>query len=154
VTQDLTRDQVEYARAALDTGYLRLVESAYAAHVMTDYRLFAGGKLVGKAKGEPALPYERANHAPPMRNWRLREFHAAEARAVPPVPRVAGRAAYGCRRAALDAANAAQTSMKGIQALGGWTDPTTPQAIYAESENRAGRQEARDVRAKLRGESE
>ena len=77
-------------------------------------------------------------------------FHDAERKAEVPV--IKGRAAYGLRRAAVDAAKAAKISREGMQEHGGWVDNQMPDRIYADQEREYAREEARDVRAKIRGE--
>jgi len=39
-----------------------------------------------------------------------------------------------------------------LKALGGWSSTAVPKGVYAEQGNRLGRRQARDFKAKLRGE--
>jgi len=70
------------------------------------------------------------------------------------VPKVKGRAAYGLKRQSIDAAKAAGISREGLQRLGGWVDTQMADQVYADQEAGYARDEARDVRAKIRGEEE
>ena len=75
-----------------------------------------------------------------------------EAERLAEVPHLEGRAAYGLRRAAVDAAKEAGISREGLQAHGGWTDSQIPDRVYADQQAGYARDEARRVRAKIRGE--
>jgi hypothetical protein len=84
-----------------------------------------------------------------------KQFRLVEDRAE--VTHVDFRGAYGIRRVALDAAlnkeiAGEQISERGLMASGGWSDPKVPHTIYAEAENRAGREEAKRIRSRVRGE--
>lgn len=167
VTIDLTRGQ----RAAVDLalgltdparGYLRALEAAHQSGRLADYRLFAGGPLTARARwtkrtgsrpvdpyvpAEPAARAERPVHTRRMAHW----FAVAETTAgVTPQP---GRALYGLRRAAVDAATALNVSPEALQQMGGWADRRTPEDIYRDRELVVGREEARDARARIRGEA-
>jgi len=65
---------------------------------------------------------------------------------------VKGRGAYGLKRQSVDAAKAAGISREGLQRLGGWTDTQMPDRVYADQEADYARDEARQIRAKIRGE--
>jgi hypothetical protein len=68
------------------------------------------------------------------------------------VPYVPGRSFHGLRRAFVDGATGLELSNEGLMQLGGWTDERTPKTIYRDRELVQGRGEARDARARLRGE--
>jgi integrase len=145
----LTDGQMRVVRRALTTGYLRELELAAA-----DYPLFPAGPLPGGRKMmDPRATPERHADAPSVGRdvidgW----FHEAERLAEVPVIR--GRAAYGLRRAAVDAVKAAGISREGLQAHGGWKDTQMPDRIYADQQMDYARDEAKAVRAKIRGEAE
>jgi integrase len=144
----LTAGQLRVATHALAEGYLRELERH-----CPDYPLFPAGQLPGGRKMEdPVATVARHATAPALSRsvidgW----FHEAER--VAEVPTVAGRAAYGLRRAAVDAVKAAHISREGLQAHGGWADTQMPDRIYADQQMGYAQDEARDARAKIRGES-
>lgn len=143
----LTAGQMRVVRHALTEGYLRVLERHCA-----DYSLFPAGQLPGGRKMEdPVATIARHQTAPALSRSVLDGwFHEAERLAeVTPVP---GRAAYGLRRAAVDAVKAAGISREGLKEHGGWVDTQMPDRIYADQEAAYARDEARDVRAKIRGE--
>ena len=143
----LTAGQMRVVRHALTEGYLRVLERHCA-----DYPLFPAGQLPGGRKMEdPVATIARHQTAPSLSRSVLDGwFHEAERLAeVTPVP---GRAAYGLRRAAVDAVKAAGISREGLKEHGGWVDTQMPDRIYADQEAAYARDEARDVRAKIRGE--
>jgi integrase len=144
----LTDGQMRVVEHHLKTGFLRDLERKAA-----DYCLFPAGQLRGgRTMKDPLATVKYQLRAEPIDRsvidgW----FHDAEDLAE--VPKVKGRAAYGLRRQSVDAAKAANISREGLQRLGGWTDTQVPDAIYADQEAEYARVEARDVRAKLRGET-
>lgn len=142
----LTAGQMRVVERVLSEGYLRDLEKHCA-----DYPLFPGGQMPGGRSGKGVATVARHATAEPidrsvLDGW----FHEAEDLAG--VPKVKGRAAYGVRRAAVDAVKAAKISREGLQAHGGWKDTQVPDAIYADQEMEYAREEARDARAKIRGE--
>lgn len=145
----LTAGQLAIVTHHLTKGYLRELEQEAA-----DYPLFPAGQLVGGRKMEdPRASVHRHLNAKAidrsvLDNW----FHDAERLAEVPV--VKGRGAYGLKRQSVDAAKAAGISREGLQRLGGWSDTQMPDRIYADQEAGYARDEARDVRAKIRGETE
>lgn len=143
----LTDGQIRVVNHHLTAGYLRDLERAAA-----DYPLFPAGQLRGgRNMKDPRATLRYQLSAKPINRSVLDGwFHDAEDLAD--VPKVKGRAAYGLRRQSVDAAKAANISREGLQRLGGWVDTQVPDAIYAEQEAGYAREEARDVRAKLRGE--
>jgi integrase len=145
----LTDGQMRVARHALTDGYLRLLEGASA-----DYPLFPAGPLPGgrTMKDPKATVARHATAAAIGRDVVDGWFHEAERLAGVPV--VKGRAAYGLRRAAVDAAKEAGISREGLQAHGGWKDTQMPDRIYADQQMDYARDEAKAVRAKIRGEAE
>lgn len=148
-------------RAAIDRafgpdGYLAEKEAQRIAAVIDDYPLFPAGYTKGRVaflRGDDstvtlgdAVDWSRHVES----SWLRKSFRTAEERAG--VPHVYGRLAYGVRRLGVDVGDAAGLSPSGLQALGGWTDIAIPERVYKERGNKAGRREARGVRATLRGE--
>lgn len=128
-------------------GYLAKLEEA-----LPDYPLFPRGQMPGGRSGHPVAEVARHGDAPHIdRNSVINWFHLAETKAK--VPYVRGRSAYGLRRVAVDAAKEMGISREGLKAHGGWTDSAVPDAIYAEQDAGYARTEARDVRARIRGEA-
>ncbi len=149
----LTGGQMRVIMHHLEHGYLRELEKQ-----APDYALFPAGSLINARpkdpeKADPHATVRKHLDAPPMTRDRLDDwFHDAERLAEVPV--IKGRAAYGLRRQSVDAAKAAGISREGLQRLGGWKDTQMPDQIYADQEATYAREEARDVRAKIRGETE
>jgi integrase len=145
----LTAGQLALVTHHLTTGYLRELEKEAA-----DYPLFPAGQLAGGRKMEdPHATLERHLNAEAINRSVLDDwFHEAEALAK--VPLVKGRGAYGLKRQSVDAAKAAGISREGLQRLGGWTTTQVPDSIYANQTADYAREEARDVKAKIRGETE
>lgn len=167
----LTRGQ----RGAVDralAGYLAPLEGK-----ALDYPLFPAGKLVGrKAIGgdvvrtdaETASGVRRRGHqvivTEPLRaqlaqseakplNRSTLDGWFMEAEAIAGVAHVKGRSWYGLRRVFLDAATDEGLSREGLQEHGGWADNQVPDQIYRDKEREKARTEARDVRARNRGEA-
>lgn len=143
----LTRGQ----RAAVDralAGYLAPLESAHA-----DYPLFPAGQMTGGRSGAPVADTLRHGLARPINRSTVKGWFL-ECEELAEVPHVAYRGPYGLRRVAVDGAKAEGISREGLQQHGGWTDTQIPDRIYADQEAAAGRVEARDVRSRIRGESE
>lgn len=142
----LTAGQVRAAKEAITTGYLRDLES----HA-PDYPLFPAGQMPGGRSGKPRATLERHLNAAPMDMSAMRTMHRlAESKAE--VSYAKGRSLYGLRRAAVDGAKALGASREGLQALGGWADSQVPDRIYADQNQEYARDEARTLRAKIRGE--
>ncbi len=140
----LTDGQAIAVYAAL-TGYLADLEQSGA-----DYRLFPSGQLPGGRSGNPHAT-DRHRHAKPIGRRRILEwFRQAEKLAA--VEHVPGRGAYGLRRVAVDAAKKLGISREGLKAHGGWTDTQMPDRIYADQEADHAREEAKAIRARIRGE--
>lgn len=147
----LTEGQMKVVSYHLTEGYLRKIEGQLA-----DYPLFPAGEVHGWiVKGERGIPYTDKKNAEKgsmtratLDDW----FHAAERLAEVPV--IKGRAAYGLRRQSVDTAKALKISREGLQRLGGWSDTQMPDQIYADEKADYARDEARDARAKIRGETE
>lgn len=143
---ELTPGQVRAFREAIETGYLRELEANVA-----DYPIFPAGQMPGSRKGTPVATVARHATAGSMDMSAMRAWHAlAEERCE--IPHEDGRSLYGLRRAAVDAAKALKISREGLKAHGGWADSQVPDTIYAEQEQQYARQEARDIRMKIRGE--
>lgn len=148
---DLTDGQRAACTAALgEGGYLATLEARWMAKG-TDFFLFPAGKMLGRAAGTWAIGKGIDQTKPVSREWVMKTFHEVER--VAGVQTVKGRAAYGMRRQNVDAANDAGISSLGKQATGGWSSTKVPDSIYAESTNKAGRQEAKRIRAVTRGEA-
>lgn len=144
---DLTGGQIVALYAALEvtpekTGYLAACESLYTKFG-TDYVLFPSALGAGRMAqtGHTAI-VDKAQ----VGKW----VRAAETLAG--IPHVAGRSWYGGRRASVDASLDEGISGEGLEASGGWTNPRTPNEIYRERGRQSARTEARDVRARVRGE--
>lgn len=128
-------------------GYLAPLEAQ-----CFDYPLFPAGQMPGGRSGAAVAVPTRHGDAPPVgRRWILAQFRASEELAG--VPHIAGRAAYGLRRAAVDGAKTLGISREGLMAHGGWTDTQVPDRIYADAEAGYARDEAARVRAQIRGEA-
>lgn len=146
VVSKLTAGQLRVLRWALTDGYLRDLERSVA-----DYPLFPAGQMPGGRSGKAVATVARHASAPAINRSVLDGwFHEAERLAEVPVEK--GRGAYGLRRAAVDAVKAAKISREGLQAHGGWKDTQMPDKIYADQQMSYAQDEARDARAKLRGE--
>jgi hypothetical protein len=144
----LTEGQQAAVRRALG-GYLRALEDRFHEDG-TDYQLFPSGRLLRWRQEAPTLGAATDATKPLSENWIIRNFHLAEDLAG--IPRLSGRAAYGLRRAGVDAANGEGISREGMKAHGGWSSSKIADEVYADQENQRGREEAKRVRAKIRGE--
>jgi hypothetical protein len=156
---DLTRGQRAIVEHALSgNGYLARVEGEYQRKERADYRLFPSGYVVGRVgmlRGKAtklalASGADFARHVTP--SWIRKNWRRAEARAG--IEHLTGRCTYGQRRLTVDVGVAEGLSPSGIQGIGLWADTTMPLTVYAEAENRAGRREARPVRARMLGEDD
>ena len=128
-------------------GYLQALE-----RTCPDYPLFPSGQMTGGRSGQPvAHPERHANASPVHRRTIVAWFHLAEEQAE--VPHIAGRGAYGLRRAAVDAVKELGISREGLQQHGGWSDTQVPDQIYADQSADYARREAMAKRAQLRGET-
>lgn len=143
----LTKGQQLAVQTALG-GYLARMEQQ-----PDDYYLFAAGKLKGKKAGRPYLDPARHLLAKPVVGTTYRKWFREAERAAG-VVHLKGRGAYGLRRVAVDGALAENISRRGLKQHGGWTSPQIPETIYADQEDAAAREEARQVRAAIRGEEE
>lgn len=142
----LTAGQVAAAQRAL-SGYLSPLEAS-----CPDYPLFPAGQMRGGRKRQPVADPERHGTASAIgRRWILEQFREAER--IAGVQHIAGRAAYGLRRAAVDAAKAIGISREALAAHGGWKDETMPDTIYGEKHPKWAREEAATKRALIRGET-
>lgn len=155
-TIDLTEGQMRSVFTALG-GYLDACEERWLAERI-DYPLFPSGRLVRReqlpghrmTRDTQRLGRRRRGRVFLTKTWILRNFHLAELAAG--IDKIEGRGAYGLRRVNVDAANLEGISLQGLKATGGWSSTKMPNEIYAEQENKRGREEARTVRAKTRGE--
>lgn len=144
----LTPGQRAAVRRALK-GYLAKCEASFPEVV--DYPLFPSGQLKeGRSEKPWADPMTHGNAdcitGTTWRDW----FREAEKLAR--VRHQKGRGAYGLRRVAVDAANESGISRQGLQEHGGWSDTQMPDRIYADQQAEYAQKEARQVRAKIRGE--
>lgn len=164
----LTTSERSVLDRALTTGYLRELECAYLAGKITDYPIFPSGQLPGarlhragkksqakyaswRGPETPTATVERHAAATIINRRTITDwFDIAEARAK--VDAVEFRGPYGVRRAFVDAAKQQKISREGLTALGGWADPQMADRVYAEDEQQYASEEARDVRARIRGE--
>lgn len=142
----LTDGQMQAVERAL-TGYLRPLE-AFGGN----YPLFPAGQLTGGRKGTPVT--DPARHvkaksitATALHKWLERAEEKAE------IPHVPGRAWYGLKRQGVSSAKEAKISREGLKAWGTWSDTQMPDKIYADQEAVYAGHEARDVRARVRGEA-
>jgi integrase len=162
VVEHLTPGQLATAREALTTGYLRVLEGARRS-VTVDrdensitinepgtYPLFPATQLTGGRSGDPRA--EERHRTAKSVNRRTLQAWFKEAEALAKIPHQPGRSTYGLRRAAVDAAKAEGISREGLKEHGGWTDSQMPDQVYADQESERAREEARDVRARIRGE--
>lgn len=144
---DLTAGQLAAVHATIYTtlkvsGYLARCETLFQQHG-TDYLLFPSALGAGRmAQPGHVDVVDKAQ----VGKW----VRAAEGLAG--IPHVAGRSWYGGRRASVDASLDEGISGEGLEASGGWTSPRTPNEIYRERGRQTARTEARDVRARVRGE--
>jgi len=161
VVLELTRGQ----RAAVDEalgladparGYLRAHEARFRAEG-GNYPLFPGGRLTTKTKWMGRKPGTSIAPVAPAASTSLMGqrtaahlFEAVEKAAG--IPKQRGRGMYGLRRQAVDKASADEVSPNALMQLGGWVDERTPTKVYRDRELVLGRIEARDARAKIRGE--
>lgn len=149
----LTDNQMRIVQHHLTDGYLRELERE-----APDYPLFPGGSLIGARpkdpeKADPHATVKKHLNANPIGRDVIDDwFKLAEA--IAKVPHMPGRGAYGMKRQSVDAAKALNISREGLQRLGGWRTTQMADQIYADQEASYARDEARDVRAKIRGETE
>lgn len=141
----LTAGQLVVARAAVGFGYLQALEALRETQPGLNYLLFPGvlgPKQVARADRPAASTIGRTQ----IKKW----MRAAEGLAG--IAHVPGRGWYGGRRTGVDGSLDEGASPGALQNLGGWKDQRTPQEIYRERGRAKEKQEARDVRAKVRGE--
>ena len=93
----------------------------------------------------PFLPLDRF-----AADFLVTAFLAAERLAE--IPHIDGRATYGLRRQAVDGSLEEGISSDGLQQQGGWSDKQIPETIYRDQDRTRAAEEARDIRARLRGE--
>lgn len=146
----LTPGQRGALERVLTVGYLAGLEAAYRANEIADYPLFPGGQFTtrdGQLISRAAYAERPHLDRSALRTWHLEAERLAE------IPHVPGRGPYGSRRAGVDAAKAAKISREGLEAHGGWADSQMPDTVYADADADYAREEAAEVRAKIRGES-
>lgn len=156
---DLTRGQrLTIEQALVGDGYLAQIDVKYRAGDIDDYVLFPSGYIVGRVgmmRGQQTKLslseyVDFQDHV--SGSWIRKSWRTAEERAG--IAHQHGRSTYGGRRLGVDVGDEMELSPSGLQGLGGWTDIKIPTEIYRERGNRAGRREARPVRARLLGEEE
>ena len=171
----LTKGQRAAVDRAMDpeTGYLRELEAAHRRGELKDYYLFPAGQLPGNrtARGilpvSPTGPRQSATRDPrtPQHPVATLERHTRthigdevivawfrRAEKIAGIPSVKGRAWYGGRRVGVDLAKEAGISREGLQEHGGWSDSQIPDQTYADQKRDYAREEAAQVRSKIRGE--
>ena len=142
----LTPGQLALVRRVLTIGYLRLCE-----RTLPDYPLFPGGPLLGQQTSDPHAEPGRVTTRGVIDTTTLREMYRRCERAAG-ITRIEGRGWYGIRRVATDAFLDAGSSMEALQNQGGWSDEKMPLGIYRDRGRAKARDEAADIRAKVRGE--
>lgn len=146
-----TKGQLSAVKDILARGYLRRMEQAYLAGEIKDYPLFPGGRLVvDKAGGELVAPLSAATGGHVWMSA-VRKWHRGAER-LAGIPHMPGRGLYGARRIGVDGAKENNASREGLKSFGGWGSEKTPDDIYADQEQEYAQFEARDIRAKVRGE--
>jgi hypothetical protein len=162
-TIELTEGQRAALEHALTSGYLRELEARYTA-AGEDFPLFPQGQLKGSRTRQPGdrkhastpTPWagvataRNAERGPVTSRTIQKWFRQAEARAG--IPHVEGRGTRGMRRAWVDEMQRQNVSRAGQRAGGGWSDNRIPDQVYADQQSAHARREARDARAKARGE--
>jgi hypothetical protein len=142
----LTPGQLALVRRALTTGYLRLCE-----RTLPDYPLFPGGPLLGQRTADPHAEPTRVVTRGVIDTTTLREqYRRCEAAAG--ITRLPGRGWYGIRRQSTDAFLDAGATMEALQNSGGWADEKMPLGTYRDFTRSKARDEAAEIRAKVRGE--
>lgn len=145
--EKLTAGQMAVVRAALETGYLRDLEK----HA-PDYPLFPSGQMPGGRKGGGVATVERHANAPAIGATAVRKWHARTEK-LAEIQSVRHGGTYRLRRAGVDGGKKFGISREALKSYGGWTDTQVPDGIYAEQDTEAAQLEARDIRAKVRGEN-
>jgi integrase len=143
---ELTAEQARTLTQVLRQGYLAPFEQEGG-----DFPLFPAGQLVGGRSGRPRVSARQREAQPVGRRAVLSWFREAEERAG--VAHIRGRSLYGLRRAGVDRAKELGISREALKRLGGWSDTQVPDAIYAEQDNVAARQEAARVRGMIRADA-
>lgn len=160
--QELTRGQrAAFERAIGPGGYLEFCEKELA-----DYYFFPNGKLPGRRlpygkRGGKYVDPARAKHAKPVGETALRKWYL-KAEDLAHIKHVDGRLSYGVRRIATDAITGKvpvdgvtiKVSEEALQESGGWASSEVPKEIYRDQDATDARREARDARARVRGETE
>ncbi len=149
----LTAGQKLQLARVLAVGYLAVLETEFQAGHIRDYPLFPSGQMPGGRSDKPMATVQRHAGAAPLNRRTIVElFPLVEAKAE--VAHVPGRGAYGLRRVAVDEAKKREISRDAMREHGGWSDNQMPDLIYADQDAEHFREEARDVRASIRGEVE
>jgi integrase len=143
---ELTAEQARTLTQVLTQGYLAPFEQEGG-----DFPLFPAGQLLGGRSGRPRVSTRQRDAQPVGRRAVLSWFREAEERAG--VAHIRGRSLYGLRRAGVDRAKELGISREALKRLGGWSDTQVPDAIYAEQDNVAARQEAARVRGMIRADA-
>lgn len=145
-----TAQQWADVQRVLSTGYLAGLEAAFQSGTITDFPLFPGGPFAHGAEGQLVSRAEYATREHVDRTAVL-SWHA-RAEEIAGVPHVPGRGPYGARRTGVDLAKAERISREGLRESGGWANQQMPDNVYADSEADYARDEAAEVRARIRGE--
>lgn len=153
----------EGQRADVDralAGYLAPLEARYVAGELDNYSLFPGGRMLGRKHGKARVTEHMSITEPVVRGWIANPFREAERRAEllqpdgskKPIDHIPGRLTYGARRLNVDGMLGEHASDEALKASGGWSSGDVPRGIYADQENKIGRTEAMQIRARQRGE--
>jgi hypothetical protein len=142
----LTSGQLALVRRVLTTGYLRLCERS-----LPDYPLFPGGPLLGQRTADPHAEPARVAARGVIGRKTLRDQFLACERAAG-IAHLDGRGWYGIRRQSTDAFLDAGATMEQLQNSGGWADEKMPLSTYRDRGRAKTRDEAAEIRAKVRGE--
>lgn len=146
----LTPYQFEDLVRVLTTGYLAELEAAFQSGEIADYQLIPGHHLHHRDDGTLVARVQHATRTFVDRTV-IRSWHRV-AEEIAEIPHIKGRGPYAARRAGVDAAKAQRISREGLQEHGGWSDAQIPDSVYADQERDYARDEAAEVRAKIRGE--
>lgn len=142
----LTAGQRAAVDHALTDGYLRVLEQT-----APDFPLFPAGQLRGGRKGQGVALAALVDAQPINRRTVIAWWRKLEERCG--ITHIPGRAAYGVRRVAVDEAVRRGISRDGLKEHGGWSDTQVPERIYRDRDRVEARDEARETRAEIRGET-
>jgi integrase len=142
-TVDLHPELRERVDAALASGYLATVETAYCAHAIKDYYLFPSGRLK-----QGSATVEQCTNRPLGLTAIRKMFQALEASAG--VQHRPGRGFYGIRRTATDLAPEFTSDSRVLNRLTGHLNSETRERIYQDRAHELVRAKAAIVRREMR----